>query len=211
MSDATLRAKLIRLAHSNAELRPHILPLVSDRKAAVMDDRKVQALFDSWGDYVAGVFDDNSVRGNPAKRKRGFRLVEKLRAQYAAGTPLDKIQAEWNRYKRSISENAARSRQPDGEDGLGWDLFASKAAARVSDRKAGWTKGVFDRQEIDSAMAPVATAVLTAKSRLQQMLAENENMSRMYGMAGMEYREEQAAARESRKMLMDAMRRLDAI
>lgn len=123
MSDATLRAKLTRLAHSNAELRPHILPLVSDRKAAVV------------GEVVS----------------------------------------------------------------------------RTSDRKAGWTKGVFDRQEIESALAPVAAAVLTAKSRLNQMMAENENMSRMYGMAGMEYREEQAAARETRKMLMDAMRRLDAL
>jgi hypothetical protein len=39
MSDVTLRAGLIRLAHSRPDLRPHLLPLVTDRVAMEFDSQ----------------------------------------------------------------------------------------------------------------------------------------------------------------------------
>ncbi|NBR00778.1 MAG: hypothetical protein EBT97_10085 [Actinobacteria bacterium] len=76
---------------------------------------------------------------------------------------------------------------------------------------AGWTQGVFDRAEIEGVLSPVSDAVRGARARLQAMLGENEQMSRTYAMAGMEYREEQKAARETRAMLVEALRKLDTV
>lgn len=40
----TLRTSLIRLAHQQPELRPHLLPLLSDRTAAALDAKAIEKL-----------------------------------------------------------------------------------------------------------------------------------------------------------------------
>ena len=78
-------------------------------------------------------------------------------------------------------------------------------------KTAGWTKGVYDQSEVADVLRPVMTAAANANRMLSQMREENQKMLRTYSMAGMEYREEQQAARETTKMLDDAMRKLAAI
>jgi hypothetical protein len=78
-----------------------------------------------------------------------------------------------------------------------------------TDRTAGWTRGVFDRAEIDEILAMVWQTIHSAQSRIRGMLAENAQYASTYSMAGLEYREEQKAARESRAMLTDALRKLE--
>lgn len=135
---ASVRSRTIRLAAAKPELRPVLLPLLKEdadpakptKVAADPDARKMNDLFQSWEDYVSWVYDDNR---KSRQRTRGWKLVDQLRAEYAAGKPYNAILAAWKKYKQSIAEDHDRAMQPDGEDGLGWDLFASKTARRRED------------------------------------------------------------------------------
>jgi len=81
----------------------------------------------------------------------------------------------------------------------------------ASSKKAGWTKGVFDQKEIDEVFTPLKKATRLAEADLKQMAKENDEFLRVYGAAGMEYREESRAARETQTALRRAADKLGAL
>lgn len=60
----TLRSKLIRLAHANPELQPHLLPLLKEARGKVLQGAKIRAYIDSYGDIYV-----EEMPGKPVKRK----------------------------------------------------------------------------------------------------------------------------------------------
>lgn len=48
MSDSTLRSSLIRLAHSNPELRAYLLPVLNEQGAGRVAGRTEESVRDSW-------------------------------------------------------------------------------------------------------------------------------------------------------------------
>jgi hypothetical protein len=69
MSDVTLRAGLIRLAHSRPDLRPHLLPLVTDRVAMEFDSQ--EALDRYLKDHPKADKSRHKVKGEGGKGGKG--------------------------------------------------------------------------------------------------------------------------------------------
>jgi len=77
-------------------------------------------------------------------------------------------------------------------------------------KSSGWTKGVFDKEEVQDAFEGVHRAVKNTRFTLIKMSEENDRFARTYAAAGMEYREESKAAKETRALLSKAIGALEA-
>ena len=78
----TLRSKVIRLAHANPELQPHLLPLLQkEARGKVIQGDKIRAYIDSYGDIYV-----EEMTGKPVKRKvrKGHLSLSWLRSRQNA-------------------------------------------------------------------------------------------------------------------------------
>lgn len=143
-----LRTSLIRLAHSDPEMRPLILPLLSKQAALGLARMKPgdHTTLKSGGVYAHVWFDDANARddfGNPAKdsgewqviittsedplnlNPRGrelardtFRYVESRSRGLVAGSAEDFIRRAWSRFKGRVAGD--RTAKPWGKLPKGW-------------------------------------------------------------------------------------------
>jgi hypothetical protein len=89
MSDATLRSKLIRLAHENPNLRPDLLPLLSKRGS---DEMKTAGTLRYDGDTaIDKVYAMTDLLGEAVKMVDGLRTTSEVKAARAALENLEKV------------------------------------------------------------------------------------------------------------------------